>query len=116
MRRLFWVSVGAGLGISGYRRASRVVRELTGQRRPGQLSPARSAQLRPGQLRPAQQWPRLSQLRGVAGFVRDVREGMDLYEEQRRPGPRAREVPSGPTLGWQPASGTGASHNGASTH
>jgi hypothetical protein len=103
MRRLFWVSVGAGLGISGYRRAGRVVRELTGQRQPGQRWPALAR-------------PRLRQLRGVAGFVRDVREGMDLYEEQRRPGPQARQVPSGPTLGWQPASGAAGRQNGASAH
>jgi hypothetical protein len=108
MRRLFWVSVGAGLGISGYRRAGRAVRELTGQRRPGQQ--------RPGHLGPARLRPRLSHLRGVAGFVRDVREGMDLYEEQRQPGPQARQVPSGPSVGWQPASEAGASQNVASTH
>jgi hypothetical protein len=70
MRRLLWASVGAGLGISGYRRATRVVRELTGP-----LSRAPHGRGRP-QLR-------LRQVRGVAGFVRDVREGMDLYTEQR---------------------------------
>jgi hypothetical protein len=115
MRRLLWVSVGAGLGISGYRRATRVMRELTGPQ---------------GRGRPR---PRLHQVRGLAGFVRDVREGMDLYTEQRehqRPGIersqegldhratrgliQERRAPEGPTLGWQHMNGTGASRNGAS--
>jgi hypothetical protein len=81
MRRLLWVSVGAGLGISGYRRATRVVRELTGphSRDPHSRDPHRRGRPR----------LRLRQVRGAAGFVRDVREGMDLYTEQRehqRPG------------------------------
>ena len=29
MRRLLWLTVGAGLGISGYRRANRIVRDIT---------------------------------------------------------------------------------------
>ncbi|MGH3157143.1 MAG: hypothetical protein ACRDNF_11270 [Streptosporangiaceae bacterium] len=101
------MSVGAGLGISGYRRATRVVRELTGPQSRG---------------RPRL---RLRQARGLAGFVRDVRVGMDLYTEQRehqRPGiepPRhsegpQRRAPEGPTLGWQHMNRAGASRNGAS--
>ena len=63
MRRLFWVTVGAGLGISGYRRATRVVRELSRPRRA---------------LRPS--W----RADGMTAFARDVRDGMDLYAEQQR--------------------------------
>jgi hypothetical protein len=104
MRRLFWVSVGAGLGISGYRRATRVLRELSGHPRSGRAHPRR---------------PRLRQLRGVAGFVRDVREGMDLYAERQRIGVgphRTAEGTEGPTLGWQHVNEAEASHNGASAH
>jgi hypothetical protein len=59
-RRLFWLTLGAGLGISGYRRATRIVRGLT--------HPARAEAL--------------------AAFARDVREGMELYAA--RQGPDAR--------------------------
>jgi hypothetical protein len=99
MRRLLWVGVGAGLGICGYRRASRVVRELTGSaHRPGR-----------GPRRPG-----LPQLRGVAGFVRDVREGMELYAERQRLSVEPRRSPQAPTLGWQPVDEAGASRNGTS--
>jgi hypothetical protein len=67
MRRLFWVTVGAGLGISGYRRATRIVRELSRPRPP---------------LRP--RWRISGRPSGVAAFARDVRDGMDLYAEQQR--------------------------------
>lgn len=105
MRRLFWVSVGAGLGISGYRRAGRVLREFTGQPR------SRRRVL-----------PSLRQVRGVTGFVHDVREGMDLYAERQRTGAEAQRIEAephrsaeGPTLGWQQhMNGAGASRNGAS--
>jgi hypothetical protein len=60
--RLFWLTVGAGLGISGYRRANRFVRGFT---------------------RPAPPRPRLPAA-GLAEFARDVRDGMDLYQEQQR--------------------------------
>jgi hypothetical protein len=95
MRRLLWAGVGAGLGIYGYRRASRVVRELVG---PGQ-----------GRYRPG-----LHQLRGVSGFVRDVRDGMELYAERQRLSIEPRRSPEGPTLGWQPVNEAGASRNGTS--
>ena len=72
MRRLLWLTVGAGLGISGYRRASRIVREFTGAGRP-----------RAG--------PRAE---GLARFARDVREGMDLYAEQQRLNSSGAELPA----------------------
>ncbi len=98
MRRLFWVSVGAGLGISGYRRANRVIREITG-------SASRAG--RPGPR------IRLRQLGGVAGFVRDVRDGMDLYAEQQRLDIERRRAPERPTLGLHQVSSAGAGRNGA---
>jgi hypothetical protein len=60
MRRLLWLALGAGLGISGYRRAMRVIRAFG--------RPAAGTR------------PRL----GLAGFARDVRDGMDLYAERQR--------------------------------
>jgi hypothetical protein len=78
MRRLLWLTVGAGLGISGYRRANRIVRELTGGR------PATRPHLRS---------------EGLARFARDVRAGMDLYAEQQRLNIERRRAPAAPTLG-----------------
>lgn len=57
IRRLFWLSVGAALGIAGYRRATAVARAIS-----------------PG--------PRARELTRFAG---DVREGMGIYLE-RQPG------------------------------
>jgi hypothetical protein len=57
IRRLFWLTLGAVLGVAGYRRAARLVRSIA-----------------PG--------PRAREL---TRFVGDVREGMDLYME-RHPG------------------------------
>jgi hypothetical protein len=97
MRRLLWIGVGAGLGISGYRRASRVIKEIAG----------------PVPRRPRL---RLGQLRGVAGFVRDVREGMDLYAEQQRQAIEPPRAPDGPTLGWHRVTSAETSHNGTAAH
>ena len=99
MRRLFWVTVGAGIGISGYRRANRIVRELSRPRSP---------------LRP--RW----RVSGMAAFARDVRDGMDLYAEQQRlnierrrapaaPAPGSLQVTEAPRLTGAPASRNGSS-------
>jgi len=55
MRRMFWLSLGAVIGVTGYRRVTALARSL----RPGP---------RPGSL---------------AGFAADVREGMGLYMERQ---------------------------------
>jgi chromosome condensin MukBEF MukE localization factor len=78
MRRLLWLTVGAGLGISGYRRASRIVGEFT---RAG--SAARRRQ----------------RAEALARFARDVREGMDVYAEQQRLNIERRRASAAPTLG-----------------
>jgi hypothetical protein len=54
IRRLFWLSLGAALGVAGYRRAASLARTL---------NPARGAD-------------------SLAGFAADVREGMALYMER----------------------------------
>jgi hypothetical protein len=97
MRRLFWIGVGAGLGISGYRRASRVVKEIAG----------------PVPRRPRL---RLRQLGGLAAFARDVREGMDIYSDQQRSAIESPRAPEGPTLGWHPVSSAETSRNGSAAH
>jgi hypothetical protein len=93
MRRLFWVTVGAGLGISGYRRATRVVRELSRPRSP---------------LRP--RW----RVSGMAAFARDVRDGMDLYAEQQRLNIERRRATAPPALGSPQVGEVPASRNGSS--
>lgn len=65
IRRLFWLVLGAVLGITGYRRATALARAV---------SPAGAA-------------------RGLTRFVADVRDGMDLYLE-RPPGGYSRRRPS----------------------
>jgi hypothetical protein len=97
MRRLLWMGVGAGLGITGYRRAGRVLREITGQ-------DARRPRLR------------LRQIGGVTRFVRDVRDGMDLYAEQQQHAIESPRAPEGPTLGWHQVSSAETSHNGSAAH
>jgi hypothetical protein len=91
IRRLMWLLVGAGLGISGYRRLTRLVRGLTG-------SP-RSRSRRTG---------------GLAGFARDVQDGMDLHAEQQRLNSERRRAPAGPTLGRQQVTVKGAGYEASS--
>lgn len=89
--RLFWLTVGAGLGISGYRRVNRVIRELTRQ------APPR---------------PRL-QLAGLAEFARDVADGMDLYQEQQRLNIERRRAAQGHTLDVHRGSDAEAGRDGS---
>jgi hypothetical protein len=65
IRRLFWLILGAVLGVTGYRRAARLARAVT---RPG-LGGRRAA-------------PAGDLARRAAFFARDVREGMDLYADR----------------------------------
>ena len=90
MRRLFWLVLGAVLGVTGYRKATTIARSL----------------------RPA---PRASAL---AEFAADVREGMAVYmERQAQPpastleGHRRRGLPAGGAAGNPPRSGTHHHHH-----
>jgi hypothetical protein len=87
IRRLLWLLAGALLGVTGYRRATRLARSL----RPGSAArPAAravAAVLGPG-LAPARD--------GVGPFLADVRDGMDEYLDRHAPR-------TGPTLDAQPA-------------
>jgi hypothetical protein len=72
MRRLFWVIVGALLGVTGYRRLRRLGRAVTlGGRRDAAPGRARGRDVIPGG------WARSAAL-----FARDVREGMELYADR----------------------------------
>jgi hypothetical protein len=72
IRRLFWVIVGALLGVTGYRRLRRLTRAVTlGGWRDTAPGKARGPDVMPGG------WAR-----GAALFARDVREGMELYADR----------------------------------
>ena len=58
IRRLLWISLGAALGIAGYRRAAMILRSAT-------VAP----------------WRR----REPGGFISDVRDGMAVYWERHPP-------------------------------
>ena len=88
IRRLFWLLAGAGLGISGYRRLTRILKGITG-------SASR---------------PRPRRLRGAAGFARDVRDGMDQYAEEQRLNIERRRATAGSTLGMQQVTATSAGY------
>jgi hypothetical protein len=65
IRRLFWLVLGAVLGITGYRRLTALARSVS-----------------PG-----------AALRGLSRFAADVRDGMDMYME-RQPGDPASTLDS----------------------
>jgi hypothetical protein len=66
IRRGFWLAAGAVLGVTGYRKATRLARALAGQR------PAERARTAAGGLVSA------------ASFARDVRDGMAEYWDLHR--------------------------------
>jgi hypothetical protein len=67
MRRLFWMSAGAVLGVTGYRRVTRLARAVG--------AGGRTAAAPGGEVRG--DWAR-----GAARFARDVRDGMELYTDR----------------------------------
>jgi hypothetical protein len=118
MRRGFWLAAGAVLGVTGYRKATRLARTVTalaGQQAQPQLTSGPggpggrgTAATRPagatgpagatlrlaagsatllagGGRRAAARWPAriLAGTRSAAGFISDVREGMDDYRSLR---------------------------------
>jgi hypothetical protein len=89
IRRGFWLVVGATIGVSGYRRASRLARSVF-PARPGRALAAPAAG--PGRARPplitgrsllaAAATAGRGTAQGVA-FARDVREGMAEYLDRQ---------------------------------
>jgi hypothetical protein len=99
IRRGFWLAAGAVLGITGYRKATRLARTLTGQAqrpRPAAVLPAAArASIVARQTRlalPARAATRpggraasvAGSAAAAAGFVRDVRDGMAEYWDLHR--------------------------------
>ena len=66
IRRVFWMIAGALLGVTGYRRVSRLARAVSLGGRHGAHGPRAHGDL----------------AQGVARFARDVRDGMELYTDR----------------------------------
>lgn len=102
MRRMVWLTAGAVLGIAGYRRLDRAAKSLTGQlgsgevtrqavqvsrpQKPGAVSSGlrTSAGLALSLATGTARWvgafrARRAARTGIAGFLGDVRDGMDEY-------------------------------------
>jgi hypothetical protein len=77
--RFCWLLAGAVLGVTGYRRASRLIRSM----RPGSLARRPAPAIRPGAPggpgRPAAGRRGAAGRLGLAPFTRDVRDGMEMY-------------------------------------
>jgi hypothetical protein len=74
IRRLFWMTAGALLGVTGYRRVSRIARAVTAGARPGDRTHRRTRGDLTSGGRAHRGWTH-----GAALFARDVRDGMELY-------------------------------------
>jgi hypothetical protein len=122
IRRGFWMVTGAVLGVTGYRRVTRLARMLTGPKPaasmpgtgpsagprmlapPGRPVMARQVMARLVAGRPASglgKPSRLARAVAAAGFVRDVRDGMAEYWDLHRGEPdsaRSGRAPEGRRL------------------
>jgi hypothetical protein len=119
IRRGFWLAAGAVLGVTGYRRLTRLARILTVPRTPGlQSLPGPGSTARPQLMGPpARSRSQVTRAVAAARFVRDVRDGMAEYRELHRdePDPASRgrtlESQSYEMLSSEPA-GSGESQRG----
>jgi hypothetical protein len=94
IRRLFWLIAGVLLGVTGYRRATRLARAVAlggpGSRRTGTAARPHGRDL----------------MRGAAEFAHDVREGMELYTD-RHPRLAGRTLEGQQTRAHRPGSALG---------
>ena len=82
IRRLFWMIAGALLGVTGYRRVSRLARAVAVGRRRGEArGRPRGRDLPRGNRAHGDRTHRYG-ARSVALFARDVRDGMELYTDR----------------------------------
>jgi hypothetical protein len=89
IRRGFWLTAGAVLGISGYRRVSRLASALAVPRAPGiralpGTGPTAGAQML---APPAARRSTVARVVAAARFVQDVRDGMAEYRDLHRDEP-----------------------------
>ena len=94
IRRLFWLIAGAALGVTGYRRVTRLARALL-PGGPGGRGAAGAAGPHGREL-----------IRGAAAFAHDVREGMELYTD-RHPRLAGRTLEGQQTRAHRPGSAFG---------
>jgi hypothetical protein len=94
IRRLFWLIAGVALGVTGYRRVTRLARAVI----PGGPGGRRAAV-------PAGPHGR-ELIRGAAAFAHDVREGMELYTD-RHPRLAGRTLEGQQTRAHRPGSAFG---------
>src|SRR5689334_3635720 len=90
IRRGFWLATGVVLGVTGYRRLTRLANELIAPRRPGMpVLPGAAPTAGPQLLSPPRRPSRSNVARVVAAarFVRDVRDGMAEYRDMHRDEP-----------------------------
>jgi hypothetical protein len=98
IRRGFWLVAGAAIGVTGYRKVTRLGRTLTGQQGVAQLSPTPARRQISATTAGADRgatttpWPvRLAAgTRSAAGFIRDVRDGMADYRARNAEDAAAR--------------------------
>jgi hypothetical protein len=76
IRRLFWMTAGALLGVTGYRRVSRLARAVTAGARPGDRPHGRARGDLTSRGRASRGWTH------AARFAREVRDGMELYTDR----------------------------------
>lgn len=98
IRRMFWLSAGAAIGISAYRRV-----QTLGRAASAALAPPGGAGTAPAAGRPrggATGQGAVARIGGAVRFARDVREGMGIYTDRHRGrlGPRL-----GRSAAWVPA-------------
>lgn len=112
IRRGFWLTAGVVLGVTGYRRVTRLANALAVPRTPGIRSlPGPGPTTGPRMLAPpAARRSHAARVVAAARFVQDVRDGMAEYRDLRRDQPDAAR--QGRTLEGQGHQVLGASQQG----
>ena len=104
--RFCWLVAGAVLGVTGYRRASRLMRSI----RPGNLARQALPAIRPGAPAARLAGPAAARHGGgdrLAPFARDVRDGMAIYLDRHsgQPGPTLEGLQAAARLTGHPGTG-----------
>ena len=97
MRRVFWLIAGVLLGVTGYRRVTRLARAFTPGGRGGPAGRGAGMTAKPHGR---------DLMRGAAEFAHDVREGMELYTD-RHPRLAGRTLEGQQTRAHRPGSAFG---------